>query len=302
MLRVWPPLSKAVHYLLETAVLYSLARFALTPLVIILALTSSVEAETVSFQEIVRPDVASIAVNQRTKNGMLTAEIYRPTDSKPHPAVIVLHGCGGVDDFHREWAKRLVKWGYLAIIPDSFGPRGRGSLCDVEPAKRIYPGTRMYDVSATAKWLSTQPDVQHDKVAVLGFSMGGEVVMWGVQHRNHLWRDYGIKAAIAYYPWCTPDRQREIAIPTLLQMGEKDDWNSVPNCKAISNQPLLEAHFFPDSYHDFDREGRTRWIMGAGADGVHSRKLEYNSKAAHEAMDNTERFLRDHLGRATNSR
>jgi dienelactone hydrolase len=55
---------------------------------------------------------------------VIKGTLYRPDGNGFSPAVIVLHGCGGVDYHHRKWAEQLVEWGYVALIVDYFSPRG----------------------------------------------------------------------------------------------------------------------------------------------------------------------------------
>jgi poly(3-hydroxybutyrate) depolymerase len=54
-------------------------------------------------------------------NSGARAELWRPAGADPFPAVLVLHGCGGVEDNDRTWASRLAGWGYMALVVDSFG-------------------------------------------------------------------------------------------------------------------------------------------------------------------------------------
>src|SRR5688572_5632203 len=64
-----------------------------------------------------------------TDNATLSAGLYKPDGNGPFPAVIVLHDCGGMEGHVIKWAKLLVSWDYVAIVPDSFGSRGLGSMC-----------------------------------------------------------------------------------------------------------------------------------------------------------------------------
>jgi Dienelactone hydrolase family len=57
-------------------------------------------------------------------------ELYQPVGSGPHPAILVLHGCSGVTPAVRQWAATMAEWGYLALVLDSFGPRGVQNVCD----------------------------------------------------------------------------------------------------------------------------------------------------------------------------
>src|SRR5215471_10077045 len=42
----------------------------------------------------------------------------------PYPAVVVLHGCGGISSHSAAIADRLGAWGYVALTIDTLGPRG----------------------------------------------------------------------------------------------------------------------------------------------------------------------------------
>jgi hypothetical protein len=52
------------------------------------------------------------------------AELYLPAGAAPVGAVVVLHGCDGIEPHYRQWAQRLADWRYAALLIDSFGPRG----------------------------------------------------------------------------------------------------------------------------------------------------------------------------------
>ena len=47
----------------------------------------------------------------------------------PYPAVVVLHGCGGISSHSTGIADRLGAWGYVALAVDSLSPRGISSAC-----------------------------------------------------------------------------------------------------------------------------------------------------------------------------
>jgi hypothetical protein len=58
------------------------------------------------------------------------AELFLPEGSGPFPAMVLLHGCGGVVPHDRVWAQQLVAWGYVAMLVDSFRPRGVDNVCN----------------------------------------------------------------------------------------------------------------------------------------------------------------------------
>lgn len=63
--------------------------------------------------------------------------LIKPEGSGPFPAVVTLHGCGGLFDKQgnlvaREeaWGQLLTSNGYVVLFPDSFGPRGVSRDCE----------------------------------------------------------------------------------------------------------------------------------------------------------------------------
>jgi hypothetical protein len=57
-------------------------------------------------------------------SGLSTLIGTRPAGAVPYPAVIVLHGCGGIFSHSVAIADRLGGWGYVALTIDTLGPRG----------------------------------------------------------------------------------------------------------------------------------------------------------------------------------
>lgn len=227
-----------------------------------------------------------------TDKATIAATIAKPDGAGPFPAVIVLHDCGGVASKDKDWAKRLASWGYVAILPDSFGSRGQGNLCaDVE---KVGAQQRVQDVVGTAEYLATLPYVQKGKIAVLGFSHGGWTIMKGVQEGAY-WSAYGIRGAVAYYPYCTAPQDRNVAIPLRILIGEKDDWTTPDRCRAVvaaaKNPSLNEMTVYPDAHHSFDCACSTRWVNGTGGGKTTSRRIEGNSAVTRDAEAQTRAFL-----------
>lgn len=130
----------------------------------------------------------------------LVAPVYVPDPgvwgAGPYPAVIVLHGSGGLwsndiiangvlsslDDLGETLAGR----GYLALLPDSYNPRGipgnfSGRRPHWDPAiddHRCSPNyERPKDVVATLEYLVTRNDFDGSHIALMGYSQGAQSAM-----------------------------------------------------------------------------------------------------------------------------
>jgi pimeloyl-ACP methyl ester carboxylesterase len=99
-------------------------------------------------------------------------------------AVVLLHGAGSNRTAGLPHARVLRRYGYGTLLLDA---RGHGES----------DGTAMDlgwwgddDIAAAVDWLSTQPDVDTGRIALLGLSMGGEEAV------GYLGRDDGRVAAV----------------------------------------------------------------------------------------------------------
>jgi len=95
-------------------------------------------------------------------NHPLLGYLGRPDALGRHPAVVVLHGCGGFSPFEPVVADVLKSYGYVALAIDSLGEINAcntpGSLGSVSEA---------FDAYAALGWLARQNFVDPDRVAVL---------------------------------------------------------------------------------------------------------------------------------------
>ena len=130
----------------------------------------------------------SFAGSDVTLGGIL----FRPAStSKPLPAIIVLHGWAqpGVAGARRVegTARRLSEQGYVAL---ALSMRGWPPSSGWDDCGTAQPD----DVAKAADWLATLPGVDGDSIAVLGFSLGGQVALLSGTRSGR------IKAIIAYFP------------------------------------------------------------------------------------------------------
>lgn len=108
------------------------------------------------------------------------AVLAGPDDDLPRPAVILLHGCGGVQGHLAEYAETASALGVRALILDSYAPRGWSrayGLSFVCTGAKFRGGERAGDVLAAIKALSARPDVDETRIGLAGWSHGGWAIM-----------------------------------------------------------------------------------------------------------------------------
>lgn len=200
----------------------------------------------------------------------LVAFLFKPAGAGPHPAVVMLHGCGGAYDSkgvlgarHKMWGEYLAAQGYEALMLDSFSSRGLKEICTIKFGERtLKESDRVGDAYAALAWLRQQNHVDAMRIAVLGWSNGAGVTLETITHKPK--SGDGFKAAVSFYPGCTA-RNKSAAkfhpyAPLLVLIGESDDWTPAAPCKALTASVAARGEpmsivTYPDTYHDFDNPG-----------------------------------------------
>jgi dienelactone hydrolase len=142
-------------------------------------------------------------------------------------------------------------------------------------------------------YLSKLPFVDPKRIAVVGYSQGGIVALQVASAQPaqifDVPREMKFRAAVAYYPMCGAATDK-LAIPTLVLIGELDDWSLAASCDRLrwrfdaSGAPL-KVTVFPDAYHSFDNpsvHGTVRYF---------GHWLRYDKDATVRAAAETRDFL-----------
>jgi len=223
---------------------------------------------------------------------MLTGKLMKPQGDGPFPAVVLLHGCGGIvkkrDDV---WAERLTSWGYIALQVDSFGPRGHSSICDNLTLLYDLPTKRAQDAYDAKLYLAGLPFADRNQIAVMGWSHGG----WTTLRAISLKRNDPFRAAIAFYPYCDVELN-SLEAPLLILIGDLDDWTPASECQRRMpwlRKPRSEVilKVYPAAHHGFDVEGMDRTVKGV----TKGHRLVYNPAATADAVVQVRNFLAKHL-------
>jgi dienelactone hydrolase len=216
-----------------------------------------------------------------------------PAGPGPHPAVIMLHGCGGLGGRDRMWAERLREWGYLTLRVDSLGPRSLKRVCG---GGILEPEARVPDALTALAHLRTRADVDPARIVLMGWSHGAMAALQTLAAAPDRPSE-GFRAAVTYYPGCRGLRGWTTQTPVLMLLGQADDWTSAAPCNALAERQRrtgldVTAVVYPGAYHGFDdpRLGSEKHrvsdaLAGRGA------TMQYHPAAAEDSVGRVRAFL-----------
>ena len=210
------------------------------------------------------------------KTKAIAGALFAPNGPGPFPAVIVLSGCAGVDadaGVVRRLNADYMSKGIVTLVIDSLTPRGLTEVCSSTKLLTDSIAFRVRDAYAAVAWLAARPEIAPNRIFLQGYSHGAQTAIaavdnqWPARNLNH------IAGVIAYYPYCLPGSR--ISAPTIILIGEKDDWTPAQACSDISDKTNVEVTVYPNAFHAFAAPGvdlvylghRLLWDPAATADG-----------------------------------
>lgn len=241
---------------------------------------------------------------------VLTGYLFKPAEgSGKAPAIVLLHTRDGAyssragGDYRattltprfKSWGQFWAARGYYVLLVDSYGARGFPEGFADTPAKDRPDSVddvdvRPLDAYGALQYLRALPEVDGDRIGLMGFSNGGSAALATMaDDKPGDMRKLGFRAAVALYPGCVLnkrfDRQgyRPYA-PVRLFMGEADRGASPGICEALVDRSRkakgdIELTLYAGVGHGFDEPGRR------------TQEVELNAKATADVRARAEVFF-----------
>jgi carboxymethylenebutenolidase len=224
----------------------------------------------------------------------IVAYLFKPQTPGPYPTVVMLHGRGGpystnvnkgctlvsrtapsacnaagLSKRHVMWGQYWAERGYAALLPDSFGPRGKAhgfdrfTHDDPERADVNEMTVRPLDAEGALSWLRGRSDVIGNRIFLQGWSNGGSTALNVMQRQGS--KPSGYRAALAFYPGCGPKALLAPALttgaPVTLFLGSDDEEVSPARCLDFAKRSRdagsnIEALLYQGATHGFDDPSR----------------------------------------------
>jgi carboxymethylenebutenolidase len=220
----------------------------------------------------------------------MNAYVAMPDSREKFPGIMLFQEAFGVNHHIRNIADRLAKEGYVVIAPELFHrtaePGFEAGYTEFHKIQEHFKGITNEGLEADTKaaydWLLSQTNVKQDKIASIGFCLGGRVSIIA----NSI---LPLSASVSYYGGgmhLLTDRISELHAPQLLVWGGLDKHILPEHIEQViqafknADKPYVNISF---SYADH---------------GFHcDERASYNEHAAKEAWALTLAFLKNKLNR-----
>jgi carboxymethylenebutenolidase len=169
------------------------------------------------------PDRVAALTNVRVPGGgagEVAAYLVRPPGEGSFPAVVMIHEFWGLREDIIRKADTLAEEGYVVLAPDTLRGRSTAWL----PTAIYQTATQAQedvnaDLDAVFAWLTARPEVDPERIAVIGFCYGGRMALRYSLHNPQV-------AAIGnFYGETETDVSRLRALPgPLLGIFGAEDW------------------------------------------------------------------------------
>jgi dienelactone hydrolase len=192
---------------------------------------------------------------------VIAGELRLPVGDGPFPAVVLVHGSGGVGSNVNRWAGELNEIGVATFLLDCF--TGRGIQSTIPDQSRLGGLAMIYDAYRALELLCRHPGIDSTRVGLMGFSKGGFVALYASMKRfEAYYATAGTEFAvyIPFYARCDIAFERDEDVvdrPIRMYHGEADDWipvepirRYVARLKAAGKDVLLTT--YPAAQHAFD--------------------------------------------------
>jgi len=191
------------------------------------------------------------------------------------PAMVIAHGSGGVtDERETRWADQVNGFGVASFVVDSFTPRKILSTSDDQA--QLPTAANVADALAALRLLATHPQIDAQRIGVMGFSKGGQVAIYTALEpfrRGVIADDLRFAAHMPFYPYCNDWYQsaQVTGAPMLFLLGGLDDYTPAAPCREYadwfkSKGVDVTVTIYPNAYHEFESGMRkaffNRYVTG----------------------------------------
>jgi carboxymethylenebutenolidase len=230
--------------------------------------------------------VAASSKNVSYKSGDETVQaiLYTPEGKGPFPGIVVIHEWWGLNDWVKEQAAKLSDQGYAALAIDLYRGKVATTPDEAHEIMRGVPEDRAArDLRAAVEFLRAQSNVKKDRIASIGWCMGGGYSL------DVALQEPTLTAAVINYGHLASDSEslKKINASILGLFGGQDRGIPPEDVKKFEQGlkqlgKKVEVVIYPDAGHGFENPNN---------------KTAYRADDTADAWKRTVKFLAETLGK-----
>jgi len=205
------------------------------------------------------------------------------------PAVVILHGGGGIHEWDEHWINVFNSMGIATFMVDSNWPRRNCKKKFKKTYARwcqdVHRGMgRIIDGYGALEVLSKHPRIDPKRIGCMGFSLGARGCLYlNVKRFQKMWGTPGLDyaASVPMYPPCNVKFNEDDEItdtPIRIHVGELDTFFPFDSCvdyveRLRAKGKDVEVKVYANAHHGFDvygkktYRGKTKWVYKDDNDG-----------------------------------
>lgn len=216
-----------------------------------------------------------ILPDQNLPTTIVNAQLFLPAEAsadKPVPAMVILHGSGGILPSREiAYGRWLADHGVAGLVVNSYGARG---VTEQTPyglrVAIVSDADEVADAYSALKFLNQHPAIKSTKIGVMGFSYGGMATVAALD--NRIYQNIAAEVPafalhLDYYGPCHFDLQttNTTGAPMFSLRGAEDKSNDLEACVRIENSlrkagSIVGSTIFPTAGHGWEMETPREFI------------------------------------------
>jgi len=224
----------------------------------------------------------------------IAGALFKPAGAGPFPTLVYMSDCRGLGVMEEREQEKVVfddvtSKSFAMLIVDPFTPRGeRDTVCSKLTPETWpkYAARGGSDAIAAINALNAMPDIDPKRIVLQGYGLGADSLLVAVDSTNPASRDTKVAGVIAYYPLC--DDKVDPTVPTLIMIGDKDDWTPAAACEQVKGKPNVELVVYQGATHAFT------FPLNFAIE-LNGRHIAYDEKATKDAQERADAFTAAHM-------
>ena len=245
-----------------------------TVLIVSFCFISNANSEKVSFPRV--GEMLKLDNPEKNPPDEIIGNIYYPnTNASKYPAVLVIHGTGGVGYRTKKIKDKFIENEIAVLEIDLFKSRKQSP----SSKNRMELASYLPDVYGALAWMANNEKIDFNKIGLTGFSLGGALGLYlsiGAHpwaYGGYPWDNIYPKAIVAWYPVCVSFNKRFNQRINYLKKTEIQQSLPISNLKIIAptkdnyeDNPKTECKKFVNNYYGKQID-EIVWLVDNGTHG-----------------------------------